>query len=218
MSQPAGGPVRGLDSRWRRSEPGVCADRRRSALARWTFSEATFNPDVLPLPEPVQWKSFDSLTISVSIQAGTEVHPPRPVRVSIHGGPDRSDGPAQGRSNYLLNSWASRFCFPTSAARSDSARSSCRSTTTPTRRRGQGHRRAARLDSSRRISTNHAWCWSASALADGCAQAGAAASDRIRGVIERRHDQHVTFLERWCPRRGETTGVRSRRRTRPADA
>ena len=34
-------------------------DTSLGTLTRWTTSEATFNPDVLPAPEIVEWKSFD---------------------------------------------------------------------------------------------------------------------------------------------------------------
>jgi dipeptidyl aminopeptidase/acylaminoacyl peptidase len=80
-------------------------DTSLGTLTRWTFSEATFNAELLPPPEPVQWKSFDGLTISGFLyKPGPKFTGPRPVMVSIHGGPDGSDGPRwQGRSNYLLN-------------------------------------------------------------------------------------------------------------------
>jgi dipeptidyl aminopeptidase/acylaminoacyl peptidase len=79
------------------------------AVARWTKSEfGAFDPDTLPEPEIVRWKSFDGLTIS-----GVLYRPParftgrRPVMINIHGGPGGSGSRErpryQGRSAYFLN-------------------------------------------------------------------------------------------------------------------
>jgi len=80
-------------------------DTSLGTLTRWTFSEATFNTDALPAVETVQWKSFDGTAISGFLyKPAARFTGPRPVFVSIHGGPDGFDGPRfQGRSNYLLN-------------------------------------------------------------------------------------------------------------------
>jgi dipeptidyl aminopeptidase/acylaminoacyl peptidase len=74
-------------------------------LTRWTFSEASFNPDVLPVPEVVEWKSFDGTTITGNLyKPAAKFTGPRPVMVQIHGGPDDRDRVRwQGRSNYFLN-------------------------------------------------------------------------------------------------------------------
>ena len=74
-------------------------------LTRWTFSEASFNPDVLPVPEVVEWKSFDGTTITGNLyKPSAKFTGPRPVMVQIHGGPDDRDRVRwQGRSNYFLN-------------------------------------------------------------------------------------------------------------------
>jgi dipeptidyl aminopeptidase/acylaminoacyl peptidase len=80
-------------------------DTSLGTLTRWTFSETTFNTDVLPYPEIVDWKSTDGTNIS-----GVLYKPPakfsgrRPVLVLIHGGPAGRDRPVfRGRSNYFLN-------------------------------------------------------------------------------------------------------------------
>jgi dipeptidyl aminopeptidase/acylaminoacyl peptidase len=89
-------------------------DTSLGTLTRWTFSEATFNTDVLPSPEPVQWKSFDGLAISGFLyKPAPKFTGPRPVMVLIHGGPEQADGPRwQGRSNYLLNELGVALLFP----------------------------------------------------------------------------------------------------------
>ncbi len=91
---------------------------RTGAVARWTESEfGTFNPGSLPQPEIVQWKSFDGLMISgVLYRPPARFAGPRPVMVSIHGGP--SGPPArerpryQGRSNYFLNELGIAILYP----------------------------------------------------------------------------------------------------------
>jgi dipeptidyl aminopeptidase/acylaminoacyl peptidase len=89
-------------------------DTSLGTLTRWTFSEATFNPDILPAPEQVQWKSFDGVTITGFLyKPAPKFTGPRPVVISIHGGPEISDGPRwQGRSNYLLNELGVAILFP----------------------------------------------------------------------------------------------------------
>lgn len=80
-------------------------DTSRGALTRWTYSEASFNPEVLPSPEVVEWKSFDGTTISgILYKPARKFKGPRPVMIQIHGGPDiRERARWQGRSNYFLN-------------------------------------------------------------------------------------------------------------------
>ncbi|MDQ3212106.1 MAG: hypothetical protein M3Q85_05495, partial [Acidobacteriota bacterium] len=62
---------------------------RTGVVHRWTSSEeGTFDPGSLPDPEIVQWKSFDGLTLSgVLYRPPARFTGPRPVMVSIHGGP-----------------------------------------------------------------------------------------------------------------------------------
>ena len=62
---------------------------RTGEVARWTESEVgTFNPELVPEPEIVQWKSFDGLVLSgVLYRPPVRFAGPRPVMISIHGGP-----------------------------------------------------------------------------------------------------------------------------------
>jgi dipeptidyl aminopeptidase/acylaminoacyl peptidase len=89
-------------------------DASLGTLTRWTFSETTFNPEVLPAPEVVQWKSFDGQAISgVLYRPSTRFTGARPVLVSIHGGPDdKSRAIFRGRSNYLLNELGVAIIYP----------------------------------------------------------------------------------------------------------
>jgi dipeptidyl aminopeptidase/acylaminoacyl peptidase len=83
-------------------------------LARWTTTEMSFNADVLPAPEVVEWKSFDGVTISGVLYApATKFTGPRPVLISLHGGPDARERMAfRGRSNYMLNELGMTLIFP----------------------------------------------------------------------------------------------------------
>jgi dipeptidyl aminopeptidase/acylaminoacyl peptidase len=90
-------------------------DASLGTLTRWTISETTFNPDVLPAPEVVEWKSFDGTAISgVLYRPPAKFTGPRPVLVNIHGGPSDTVERArwQGRSNYLLNELGMAVLFP----------------------------------------------------------------------------------------------------------
>jgi dipeptidyl aminopeptidase/acylaminoacyl peptidase len=89
-------------------------DASLGTLTRWTFSEASFNPDVLPAPEVVEWKSFDGQTISgILYRPAAKFTGPRPVMVQIHGGPDLRDRARwQGRSNYFLNEMGVALLWP----------------------------------------------------------------------------------------------------------
>jgi dipeptidyl aminopeptidase/acylaminoacyl peptidase len=91
---------------------------RTGAVDRWTESEVgTFDPGSLPDPEIMQWKSFDGLTLSgVLYRPPARFTGPRPVMLSIHGGPA---GPAarerpryQGRSAYFLNELGVAILYP----------------------------------------------------------------------------------------------------------
>jgi dipeptidyl aminopeptidase/acylaminoacyl peptidase len=84
-------------------------------LTRWTYSETTFNPDVLPPPEVVQWQSFDGQMISgILYRPSTRFTGPRPVLINIHGGPSlvRERARFQGKSNYLLNELGVAIIYP----------------------------------------------------------------------------------------------------------
>jgi dipeptidyl aminopeptidase/acylaminoacyl peptidase len=91
---------------------------RTGAVERWTSSElGPFNPESLPEPEIVKWKSFDGLMIS-----GVLYRPParftgkRPVIMNIHGGPDgttaRERPRYQGRSAYFMNELGVAILYP----------------------------------------------------------------------------------------------------------
>jgi dipeptidyl aminopeptidase/acylaminoacyl peptidase len=83
-------------------------------LTRWTASETSFNTEVLPPPEVVTWKSFDGQVISgVLYRPAPKFTGPRPVFVTIHGGPDtRERARWLGRSNYFLNEMGIALLFP----------------------------------------------------------------------------------------------------------
>ena len=91
---------------------------RTGMVERWTKSEfGAFDPDTLPEPEIVRWKSFDGLIIS-----GILYRPParftgaRPVIINIHGGPGGSGSRErpryQGRSAYFLNELGIAIVYP----------------------------------------------------------------------------------------------------------
>jgi len=91
---------------------------RTGVVNRWTESEVgTFDPGTLPEAELVQWKSFDGLMLSgVLYRPPAKFKGPRPVMLSIHGGPA---GPAarerpryQGRSAYFLNELGVAILYP----------------------------------------------------------------------------------------------------------
>jgi dipeptidyl aminopeptidase/acylaminoacyl peptidase len=90
-------------------------DASLGTLTRWTTSEVGgFNPEALPAPEVIEWKSFDGLQVS-----GLLYRPPakfagrRPVMINIHGGPVLRSRPTFiGRSNYLLNELGLAIIYP----------------------------------------------------------------------------------------------------------
>ncbi len=91
---------------------------RTGGVERWTRSEfGAFNPDVLPEPEIVTWKSFDGLQISgVFYRPPARFTGPRPVIINIHGGPGGAGSRARpqylGRSAYFLNELGIAIIFP----------------------------------------------------------------------------------------------------------
>lgn len=89
-------------------------DTSLGTLTRWTFSEVSFNPDVLPAPEVIHWKSEDGLTVSgILYRPATKFSGPRPVMVALHGGPEQRDRVRfQGRSNYFLNELGMAIIYP----------------------------------------------------------------------------------------------------------
>ena len=89
-------------------------DTSLGTLSRWTSSETAFNAEKLPAPEVVEWKSFDGLAISgILYRPAATFSGPRPVLISIHGGPDARDRARwQGRSNYILNELGVAILYP----------------------------------------------------------------------------------------------------------
>jgi dipeptidyl aminopeptidase/acylaminoacyl peptidase len=90
-------------------------DASLGTLTRWTTSEVSgFNPESLPAPEVVEWKSFDGLPISgILYRPPAKFTGPRPVMINIHGGPiDRSLPRFMGRSNYFLNELGIAIILP----------------------------------------------------------------------------------------------------------
>jgi dipeptidyl aminopeptidase/acylaminoacyl peptidase len=91
---------------------------RTGVVERWTRSEpGPFDPETLPEAEIVQWKSFDGLMISgVLYRPPARFTGPRPVMLSIHGGPSGSlarERPRyQGRSAYFLNELGIAILYP----------------------------------------------------------------------------------------------------------
>jgi dipeptidyl aminopeptidase/acylaminoacyl peptidase len=76
-----------------------------------------FNPETLPEPEIVKWKSFDGLEFSgVVYRPPAKFSGPRPVMISFHGGPSGTtaiERPRfQGRSNYFLNELGIAIIYP----------------------------------------------------------------------------------------------------------
>jgi dipeptidyl aminopeptidase/acylaminoacyl peptidase len=89
-------------------------DASLGTLTRWTFSETTFNADLLPAPEVIEWKSFDGQTIAgILYRPASKFTGPRPVMIQIHGGPDlRERAVFRGRSYYLLNELGVAIIYP----------------------------------------------------------------------------------------------------------
>jgi dipeptidyl aminopeptidase/acylaminoacyl peptidase len=90
-------------------------DAALGTLVRWTTSEVGgFNPETLPAPEVIEWRSFDGAAISgILYRPPAKFSGPRPVMINIHGGPiDRSVPRFQGRSNYFLNELGIAIVMP----------------------------------------------------------------------------------------------------------
>lgn len=82
-------------------------DAKTGKFDRWTESETGgLNPHSFVEPELIRIKSFDGLEISAFLyRPDARMFPgPRPVLVSIHGGPEGQTRPGfQARNNYYLN-------------------------------------------------------------------------------------------------------------------
>jgi dipeptidyl aminopeptidase/acylaminoacyl peptidase len=84
-------------------------------LDRWTSSETGgLDTSHFAEPELIEWKSFDGLTISGFLYRPPKTFEgPRPVIISIHGGPEGQFQPGYlGTYNYLLNTLGTAIIFP----------------------------------------------------------------------------------------------------------
>lgn len=85
-------------------------------LRRWTFSETGgLDPEANALPELVRVSSFDGRSVTGFLfRPDPRRHPgPRPLIVSIHGGPEAQARPVfLGRANYLLNERGVALFYP----------------------------------------------------------------------------------------------------------
>jgi len=90
-------------------------DTSLATLTRWTKSESGgFDPDTLPPPRVITWRSFDGRMISGLLYAPpAKFAGPRPVMVNLHGGPQLRARPVfVGRSNYFLNELGVAIIYP----------------------------------------------------------------------------------------------------------
>ncbi len=91
-------------------------DAGNGRLERWTESETGgLNPQFFVEPESFQWKSFDGLILSGFLYRPDpkKFSGPRPVLISIHGGPESQSRPIfQARNNYLINELGVALVFP----------------------------------------------------------------------------------------------------------
>jgi dipeptidyl aminopeptidase/acylaminoacyl peptidase len=89
-------------------------DTSLGTISRWTSSEVSFNADVLPAPEIVEWKSTDGVPVSgILYRPAAKFTGARPVVVTFHGGPDQQERIRfLGRSNYFLNELGIALLFP----------------------------------------------------------------------------------------------------------
>ena len=183
-------------------------DTSLGTLTRWTASETTFNADVLPAPEVVEWKSFDGQAISAILyRPGPKFSGPRPVVINIHGGPDlRERARWQGRSNYILNELGIAIIFPN--VRGSTGFGRAFQQLDDGRLRGNAVKDigalldwiAARPD----LDKDRVALLGVSSGGWLALQAGIAYNDRIRGVIEGAGiTNFVTFLEGTDPARQE---------------
>jgi dipeptidyl aminopeptidase/acylaminoacyl peptidase len=90
-------------------------DVTTGALERWTESETGgLDASAFSLPELVRWTSFDGRTITGFLyKPAPRFTGPRPVIVSIHGGPEGQARPGfQGRNNYYLDELGVALLYP----------------------------------------------------------------------------------------------------------
>lgn len=112
----ASGRELGLSLAANRSPEDVYSlDAATLALERWTESETGgLSVAALPEAELVRWPSFDGRVISGFLyRPPARFSGPRPVIVSIHGGPESQSRPGfLGRQNYLLEELGVALVFP----------------------------------------------------------------------------------------------------------
>ncbi|HEY6169756.1 MAG TPA: S9 family peptidase [Verrucomicrobiae bacterium] len=91
-------------------------DFKTGKVARWTESETGgLDPSRFVEPELVKLKSFDGLEISGFLYRpdARKFSGPRPVVISIHGGPESQSRPIfQARNNYFLNELGVVLLYP----------------------------------------------------------------------------------------------------------
>jgi dipeptidyl aminopeptidase/acylaminoacyl peptidase len=90
-------------------------DVKTRKLERWTLSETGgLDPERFSEPELVRWKSFDGLPISGFLyRPPPAFQGPRPVVISIHGGPESQSRPGfRGVFNYWLNEMGVAILYP----------------------------------------------------------------------------------------------------------
>ncbi len=90
-------------------------DVTTGTLERWTESEiGGLDASAFSEPELVRWKSFDGKTISGFLyKPAARFTGPRPVIVSIHGGPEGQSRPGfQGRNNLYLDELGVALLYP----------------------------------------------------------------------------------------------------------
>ena len=91
-------------------------DIKTGQMERWTESETGgLNPDGFVEPELLKLSSFDGLLISAVVyRPDPKKFPgPRPVIISIHGGPEGQSRPVfQTRNNYYLNELGVAIVYP----------------------------------------------------------------------------------------------------------
>jgi dipeptidyl aminopeptidase/acylaminoacyl peptidase len=183
-------------------------DTSLGTLTRWTTTEVSFNADVLPVPEVVEWKSFDGELISgVLYRPAVRFTGPRPVVVNIHGGPDlRERMRWQGRSNNVLNEVGAVVIYPNVRGSSGFGRRFQQ--LDDGRLRGNAVKDiGALLDwiaTRPELDKNRVVLLGVSSGGWLALEAGIAYNDRIRGVVEGAGiTNFVTFLEGTDPARQE---------------
>ncbi len=90
-------------------------DAATGEVTRWTESElGGLVADQLSEPELIRWKSFDDLEITgFYYKPAAKFTGPRPVIISIHGGPEGQSQPVFiGRGNYYLNELGVAIIYP----------------------------------------------------------------------------------------------------------